>query len=40
MKTIVLAALATLAIASTGTLSAHADTFTVHGMWDGYTSGK
>lgn len=40
MKTIVLGVLAALAIASTGTLSAHADTFTVHGIWDTYTSGK
>lgn len=40
MKTIVLAALAMLAIASTGVGSANADTFTVHGIWDTYKSGK
>jgi hypothetical protein len=40
MKSFVLAALATLAIVSAGTLSAHADTFTLHGIWDTYRSGK
>ncbi|MEW5963946.1 MAG: hypothetical protein AB1749_10335 [Pseudomonadota bacterium] len=40
MKSFVLAALATLAIVSTGAISAHADTFTVHGIWDTYKSGK
>lgn len=40
MKTMILAALAALSIATAATAPAIADEITLHGMWSTYKSGK
>lgn len=40
MKAFLFAAIAGLALATTGAVSAQADTFSTHGIWDTYWVGK